>query len=438
MRRFSTGTGIIGILLVVIAPTRGIHAQWTPTDTLQGGPITAFVSTAGKLFVGTSAGGVYRSGNLGTPWTAVNNGLANHAVLSLAVLGDTLYTATNGDGVFFSTDAGDHWTVTSDGLTNLIVQSLAVDDEYLFAGTMGGIYVSEDAGVSWKDAGDGLSGVPVRVLDVDGQCIVAGTNGDGVSLSTDRGLSWNESNVGLSNTSMFSLTHIGTHLFAGTYGGMFSSPSAGMPWVPLELSVTIPTSFGRKEVEGDVFPGAGNSPQFGGRVLKPKTVYSLAALGSHLFVGTYGAGVFHSTDLGKTWSPFNEGLGNLSLYVLRVVGGNLFAGSFDGEVWWRSLATLVGVHEGETGPPMVSALFQNYPNPCNLSTTIHYALPRTSMVHLKVYSVTGELVTTLVHEEQRAGSHEVRFDAGNLASGTYFYQLLSGEFAETKRLLIIK
>ena len=83
-------------------------------------------------------------------------------------------------------------------------------------------------------------------------------------------------------------------------------------------------------------------------------------------------------------------------------------------------------------------LSQNYPNPFNPSTTINFVVPYQTRVTLKVYNVLGSEVATLVNGEKPAGSYNVTFNAGNLASGVYFYQLQAGNFIATKKLMLVK
>ena len=83
-------------------------------------------------------------------------------------------------------------------------------------------------------------------------------------------------------------------------------------------------------------------------------------------------------------------------------------------------------------------LNQNYPNPFNPTTTISYRLQVGGTVLLRVYSMTGEDVAVLVNELQSAGEHSVTFDAGDLPSGTYFYRLQLGKFAQTKKLVVLR
>jgi hypothetical protein len=88
--------------------------------------------------------------------------------------------------------------------------------------------------------------------------------------------------------------------------------------------------------------------------------------------------------------------------------------------------------------PVAFQLLQNYPNPFNPTTTIRYGLTSRSHVILTVFNTLGQRVTTLVNESQEAGYHDVRFDAGGLASGVYFYRLQAGDFLQSRRLVILK
>jgi len=94
--------------------------------------------------------------------------------------------------------------------------------------------------------------------------------------------------------------------------------------------------------------------------------------------------------------------------------------------------------EAKVDLPVNFELSQNYPNPFNPSTTIKYAVPVDSKVRLEIYSMLGELVTTLVNDLQPAGNYSVAFDASRFASGTYIYRLTAGTTVMTKKMLLIK
>lgn len=84
------------------------------------------------------------------------------------------------------------------------------------------------------------------------------------------------------------------------------------------------------------------------------------------------------------------------------------------------------------------ALQQNYPNPFNPTTTIRYSLPQNSFVSIKVYDIAGKEIATLANEEQSQGNHNIEFNASNLASGIYFYRIQTGNYTDTKKLILLK
>ncbi|WP_409029181.1 T9SS type A sorting domain-containing protein [Gracilimonas sediminicola] len=84
-------------------------------------------------------------------------------------------------------------------------------------------------------------------------------------------------------------------------------------------------------------------------------------------------------------------------------------------------------------------LHQNYPNPFNPSTIIRYGVPQSSEVRLEVFDMLGRKVATLVNgERQRAGWHQVNFDASRLASGMYLYRIVAGKYVQTRKMMLIK
>ncbi|MFZ1279501.1 MAG: T9SS type A sorting domain-containing protein, partial [Ignavibacteriaceae bacterium] len=88
--------------------------------------------------------------------------------------------------------------------------------------------------------------------------------------------------------------------------------------------------------------------------------------------------------------------------------------------------------------PTNFSLAQNYPNPFNPSTSIQYAISSGQLVTLKVYDVLGKEIATLVNEEKSVGSYEIGFNASHLASGIYYYQLRTGDYVETKKMILLK
>ena len=177
------------------------------------------------------------------------------------------------------------------------------------------------------------------------------------------------------------------------------------------------------------------------------------------------SGIMMTADGGDSWEmvkSFNEGIGwdhsldyNPLFYssdgVLWFVGNNGLIIKNDNPL------TIVSQH-GEI--PKNFGLFQNYPNPFNPSTTIKYSIPSSVMLNsfqhlnnneipnqvrddnvnviLKVYDILGREVSTLVNQKQNPGYYEVDWDASIHPSGVYFYRLQTGDYVETKKMLMIK
>lgn len=84
------------------------------------------------------------------------------------------------------------------------------------------------------------------------------------------------------------------------------------------------------------------------------------------------------------------------------------------------------------------ALDQNYPNPFNPTTQIRFSIPQSNIVTLKIYSLLGQEIKTLINEDMQPGSYEINFNGSELSSGLYFYILTSGDFVSTKKMMLLK
>ncbi|MBN1479660.1 T9SS type A sorting domain-containing protein [candidate division KSB1 bacterium] len=80
----------------------------------------------------------------------------------------------------------------------------------------------------------------------------------------------------------------------------------------------------------------------------------------------------------------------------------------------------------------------NFPNPFNPTTTFSYELPKPSFVRLSILNTSGQLIVTLLNETVKAGSHQVTWDAGDLSSGVYLYQLQAGDEIKRGKCLLIR
>lgn len=142
---------------------------------------------------------------------------------------------------------------------------------------------------------------------------------------------------------------------------------------------------------------------------------------------------FKASD-GKALKPRGIAFSNdyLNAYVIAFENG--YSGSLFLQKFQRVIAN-------ETVPTTVAktySLAQNYPNPFNPSTKISFTMPQSGIATLKVYNMLGQEVATLVNTNLAAGAHTFDFNASNLSSGTYMYQLKAGSVTMTKKMMLVK
>ncbi len=421
------------IFILMIQP-REIFGQWVKTvlpDPPYGhgalpGKVVVLTANGNNLYAGTLGGNVYFSQDQGKSWAYIDSGLTTADINAIAYFDSTLFVGTYGSGqfgfswggIFMTKNNGKTWTQAKN-LADNNIYNFAVQGTNILAATWGGgILISSDNGVTWNPSNNGLSATEnVRCLLVNNNYIYAGTWGDGFFFSNDNGNSWIPLNTGLSNLYIYQLAIKNNTIYLASDAGIYTSTNNGLNWTLSDSGMT--TSFIRAF-----------------EVVDPKVL-----------VGTSGEGVFVSMDNGATWNPVDTGLTEPYIYCFANIGTSIFAGSWDGEIWIRSVSemlktTLIAIQKNK--PVSNFELSQNYPNPFNPSTNINFSVPYKSTVTLKVYDALGRLVSNLINGEVRAGgNYKVSFNADKLASGIYFYQLVAlaptgDNFVSIKKMILLK
>lgn len=122
-----------------------------------------------------------------------------------------------------------------------------------------------------------------------------------------------------------------------------------------------------------------------------------------------------------------------------------FRGAF-GSVNWTSNWSqfnpknyeIISIRQISSSVPDKFNLNQNYPNPFNPVTKLEFGIPNSGFVSLKVFDLLGKEVAVLINENLSPGRYETEFNGNNFASGVYFYKLETGNFVQTKRMLLLK
>ncbi len=160
------------------------------------------------------------------------------------------------------------------------------------------------------------------------------------------------------------------------------------------------------------------------------------------YAGSDNNGVYKSVNAGITFSLFNNSFTPSN----KVIGISIDGGTGDTiivatdkrvyKVWASHIVT--SIQPINNSMPDAFSLFQNYPNPFNPTTNIKFQMPKSGFVKLIVYDLLGKEIQTLVNEKLSPGTYEVDFDGSSLPSGVYFYMLESGNFTETKKMMLVK
>lgn len=146
--------------------------------------------------------------------------------------------------------------------------------------------------------------------------------------------------------------------------------------------------------------------------------------------------VLHTSNGGTDWNIILDGWTTQMLRSVQFTSpNNGYILGNNGTLF--KYGALTGTDDHCVKPNSVQ-LKQNYPNPFNPQTTINYTLNLASHVNLSVYNLQGKRISQMVDCDQNRGEHSVVFDAQDLPSGIYFYQLRCGDQLETRKMILLK
>lgn len=143
---------------------------------------------------------------------------------------------------------------------------------------------------------------------------------------------------------------------------------------------------------------------------------------------------YNGFDVGNVLTYTVAGISSNTNYYYRVRAYNAGGQSANSNTITVNIA--VGIEADAI--PANYYLFQNYPNPFNPTTMIKFSLKKGSAVKIMLYDIAGREIETLVNTQYSAGTHSIRFDASNLANGIYFYRIITDEFSDIKKMVLMK
>ncbi len=377
---------------------------------------------------------------------------------------NTGYAAGTSGKIIKTTDAGVTWALLTFPSTSTINDIKVIDANTVIAAVGAtSTYRTTDGGATWTAVNLGYTVGTIYDLEFYNGLygLAAGYNSPSaiVSLTTDGGATWTAvpslaSFTGVTNLRAAVIKDVNTWWLADLNGNIAFTKDAGLTWTQAN-----------KVVDHGLYSGALNNEKLyfvgsGGTILQgygdPEVPVELVSFSASVVNTTVNLSWSTATELNNRGFEIERSYNNGNWEVIGFVSGkgtttNVSIYSYSdnttliGKYSYRlkqvdydgtfSYSNIVDVN---IGIPTQFSLSQNYPNPFNPTTSISFTLPKSEFVTLKVFNLLGQEVRTLVNGFMESGSYNQIFDASNLSTGTYFYQLKTESFSDIKKMILVK
>jgi hypothetical protein len=400
-------------------------------------------------------------------WQAIPNisGAADFVQTITASSNGDFYASVWGQGVFKSTNDGTSWSFS--GMQGKYIPVMSVSPEgYIYAlarlQTYISIYRSTNNGAAWDQvfienltnnysSGGGIAFLPGGIILAAMNVTVGPTIGDTAPYlmrSTDNGASFIRTMVisGAGGINEFSVDELNNIYGSTQLAGIIKSTNAGTGWQnagvnfytysiiynrDAKLTALLPFEVRRSTDRGATWFESTSLEGY------PRTMYRSALGNFYLSMPTNSPKIRFSNNDCSSWSDNTTGFTAQSVYCFCSNSRNIIlAGSNNGIFKKQDVVTSVTEHTTKLNDYQLT---QNFPNPFNPSTEINYNIGRGSFINVSIFDITGKKITELVNAVKPSGSYTVLFNADNISSGIYYYQLsINGIIKDTKKMTLLR
>lgn len=434
-------------LIIIVFFSTTVYSQWFLQNTDVDRPFTKifFVNAdrgwalVNGSYMFASNGYLTITENGGTTWTNLIH--SSEAYTDISFINENTGWITGNAAADYglprryirkTTNGGYNWSIQNvdSGYYKSLYSIYAIDNSNIWAtGAVERIFRSTNSGLNWIVVQDSISNTynyKIFFLNLNSG-FTAGSNGK-ILKTTNTGVNWIIKYQGNKTLRDIHFINSNTGLVSGDNGILLKTTNAGDNWL------SVNTGFSQNDIY---------------------SVYFLNELTGYIAGGIYYNGigiVSKTTNGGNNWTVVDEGSSKWYGSVFFTnnntgwIAGGWTEGNYGiGRIYKTATGggIFIGIENINEIIPKSFSLHQNYPNPFNPTTKIKFDMPsnvkhETSKVKLIIYDAMGREVITLVNEQLKPGTYEVEFDGSAYASGVYFYSLITSEFIETKKLILLK
>jgi photosystem II stability/assembly factor-like uncharacterized protein len=366
-----------------------------------------FTSTANGFITGEQ-GRFMKTVNGGANWTGIDMG-TNLTTYKMYINGSTIITSAEFGQIFKSVNGGTNWTRISTSTTQpLYALYFSSVTEGWAVGGGGVVLHTVNGGTNWTST---VVDANCTFKSIDGfsntEILISGTGGK-VYKTTNGGTNWVLKSIGTANDinviKKYGTTSMG---LAGKSGTIMYSTNKGDTWAAINNYTYEYT---------DIF----------------------YIDDTHIYVCGADGRIYYTQNRGTNWFyqyTADEHALN-GIYFTDATHG--FSVGNGGTILRTTTAGTISVGNTSLTLPLEYKVYQNYPNPFNPVTKITYDIMKSGNVKLIVFDVLGREISTLVNQQQTAGSYSVEFNGVNLSTGIYFYRLEVNGYVEVKKMMFMK
>jgi photosystem II stability/assembly factor-like uncharacterized protein len=457
-------TGYANADNIILKTTNG-GFNWSNIGASQGNGLDFIDNLNGFSCSADSYGSIIRkTTNGGANWINLNNRFESGDIYSIFIVNELTgyYGGTSGN-LGKTTNGGQSWTNILNISGQFINSIYFLNENTGYFGQTNGansgiIRKTTNAGVNWTSYGVASPVNAIMFADLNTGYALGTRNM--ILKTTNGGSNWGGTSVpstwinGLFVLNSNTVMAVGSHTSGNIQSFVTKTTNGGLNWHSQDYNWG---STGNSVYFTDLNTGyvACGISGYGGRVFKTTDfgeTWTYLPLGNQYSLNTiqffdqntgmisgYKGTAYKTTNAGSTWMPFYS-VTDYHLFTMHCLDQYTcyYGGWYDVMLKTSSGGILLANENIFNILPAEINISQNYPNPFNPNTVIEFNISKTGFVKLVIYDVLGRVIETLIKGELAPGTHKIEWNASNYPSGVYFYNLTSGDFTQSKKMILIK